>query len=354
MAPKSRRAGTSLTAEYSLAKPREVPIADVFRQTPQTFEFFQAVRVLERLQPGRRAIGYFVPPKQEVVRIGAHASMSFPASYIQNAIWKEDAAPFLLVNFMGMTGPMGVLPHYYTTLVMDRLRAKDRVLSEFLDVFNHRMVSLFYRAWEKYHYGIAYERGGMDPFSRNLLDLVGLGTKGLQQRLGVRDETVIFYAGLMAQKPRSAVGLEQLLADYFDVPVRVQQFVGAWYKIDSGTQCQLEDWGYDVSRQLGFGALVGDEVYSHQSKIRVRMGPLTLAQYKDFLPDGAAYAPLKSLVRFWAGDWMEYEVQLILDRASVPACHLGGDAAEPPRLGWLSWVKNQTQSSDPDETILRL
>ncbi|MCW5964372.1 MAG: type VI secretion system baseplate subunit TssG [Bryobacterales bacterium] len=348
MAPKSRRPGTSLAAV------KEIPIIETFKRTPQTFEFFQTIRVLERLQPDRKPIGYFVHPGQEVVRMGAHASMSFPASYIQDATWKDEAAPFLLVNFMGLTGPMGVLPHYYTILVMERLRVKDRVLRDFLDLFNHRLISLFYRAWEKYHYGVAYERGGLDPFSRNLLDLAGLGTKGLQNRLDVRDETVVFYAGLLAQKPRSAVGLEQLLSDYFHVPVKVQQFVGAWYKIDSGTQCQLEEWGYQVSRQLSIGALVGDEIFSHQSKIRLRIGPLTLNQYKDFLPDGTAYGPLKSLVRFWAGDTMEYEVQLILHRENVPQCNLGDSDGEAPRLGWLSWVKNKTQASDPDETILRL
>lgn len=286
--------------------------------------------------------------------MGAHASMSFPASYVQDATWKEGTTPFLLVNFMGVTGPMGVLPHYYTVLLMERLRNKDRVLRDFLDLFNHRLISLFYRAWEKYHYGIAYERGGLDPFSRNLLDLAGLGTRGLQQRLDVRDETIVFYAGLFAQRPRSALGLEQILSDYFAVDAKVQQFVGAWYKIDSGTQCQLEEWGYQVSRQLSVGALVGDEIFSHQSKIRIRIGPLSLRQYKEFLPDGSAYAPLRSLVRFWAGDSMEYEVQLILQRENVPSCNLGDDQGEPPRLGWLSWVKSKTQSHDPDETVLRL
>jgi len=346
MAAKSRRPSPPVIKEF--------PIRGEFERHPQTFEFFQAIRVLERLQPERKPIGYFVHPRQEIVRMGAHASMSFPASYIQDATWKPDAAPFMLVNFMGVTGPMGVLPHYYTVLLMERLRSKDRVLRDFLDLFNHRLISLFYRAWEKYHFGVAFERGVLDPFSRNLLDLAGLGTIGLQKRLDVRDETIVFYAGLLAQKPRSALGLQQMLADYFEVSVKVQQFVGAWYKIDSGTQCQLEEWGYQVSRQLSVGALVGDEIFSHQSKIRICVGPLTLQQYKDFLPDGSAYPPLRSLVRFWAGDSMEYEVQLILQRENVPACSLGDEQAEPPRLGWLSWVKTKAQAHDPNETILRL
>lgn len=349
MATKSRRSSFAVRS-----KVKEIPIKDAFQQSPQSFEFFQAVRLLERMQPDRSRIGDFVHPSREVVRIGAHASMIFPASYIQQASWTEGQAPFLVVNFMGLTGPMGVLPHYYTVMVLERVRSKDRILAAFLDLFNHRMVSLFYRAWEKYHYGIAYERGGLDPFSRNLLDLVGLGTKGMQRRLAVRDETIVFYAGLFGQRPRSALGLEQVLSDYFSVPVKVQQFIGSWYKVDAGTQCQLDDWGYQVSRQLSVGALVGDEVFSHQSKVRIRIGPLSIRQYKDFLPDGTAYAPLRSLVRFWAGDALEYEVQLILDRQYVPACNLGDEQSEPPRLGWLSWVKNKTQSRDPDETILRL
>lgn len=349
MAAKSRRPGPPV-----IRKIKEVPIKDVFREKPQSFEFFQAVRILERLQPDRARIGDFVPPGKEIARIGAHASLTFPASYIQDASWKEGETPFLVVNFMGLTGPMGVLPHYYTVLLMERIRNKDRILGNFLDLFNHRMVSLFYRAWEKYHYGIAYERGGLDPFSRNLLDLAGLGTRGLQGRLAVRDEAIVFYAGLFGQRPRSALGLEQVLSDYFAVQVKVRQFVGSWYKVDAGTQCQLDDWGYQVSRQLSVGALVGDEVFSHQSKVRIRIGPLTIRQYKDFLPDGTAHAPLRSLVRFWAGDALEYEVQLILDRENVPACNLGDEQSEPPRLGWLSWVKSKTQSRDPDETILRL
>ena len=346
MATKSRRPSTPVV--------KEEPVRNLFQRYPQSFEFFQTIRLLERLQPDRKPLGRFVSPRQEIVRIGTHATMSFPASYIQDATWKENETPFLLVNFMGVTGPMGVLPHYYTVLLMERLRAKDRTLRDFFDLFNHRFISLFYRAWEKYHFGVAYERGELDPFSRNLLDLVGLGTKGMQKRLDVRDEAIVFYGGLFSQRPRNAIGLEQLLADYFGVRTKVQQFVGAWYKIDSGTQCQLEEWGYQVSRQLSVGALVGDEIFSHQSKIRIRLGPLTLAQYKDFLPDGSAYGPLRSLVRFWAGDALEYEVQLVLHRENVPTCNLGDDSAEPPRLGWLSWVKSKPQQHDPEETILRL
>lgn len=348
MAAKSRR------RNFALAAVREEPLREMFEREPFSFGFFQAIRVLERMQPGREPIGYFTNPGKEVVRLGCYATLSFPASHIQSVLWDEDRQPFLRVNFFGLTGTLGVLPHYYTVTLMDRLRVKDTGLRDFLDIFNHRLISLFYRAWEKYHFGIGYERGGLDPFSRNLLDVVGLGTRGLQDRLAVRDESIIYYSGLFAQRPHSASGLQQIISDYFEVPVEVKQFVGAWYKIDPNTQCELEDWGYQVSRQLGVGALVGDEVFSHQSKVRLRIGPLSLAKYRQFLPDGSAYPALKSLVRFWLGDALESEVQLVLERSSVPFCQLGDPAGEPPRLGWLSWAKNREQSRDPDETILRL
>jgi type VI secretion system protein ImpH len=313
------------------------------------------VRLLERYQPERDPIGRYRQPRNEVVRLGAYPSMAFPASQIQQLHWQDkEQQPFMVVNFMGLTGPLGVLPLYYTTLVIGRGRERDRTMRDFFDLFNHRMISLFYQAWEKYRFPIAYERGGLDKVSRNLLDLIGLGTNGLQKRQGVRDEVLLYYGGIFSQRPRSAIGLEQVLSDYFEVPAKVQQFVGSWYRIDAETQCKLFESGFDPSRQLGVGAIVGDEIYDQQSKVRIRLGPLSMKMYRDFLPTGTAYQPLRSLVRFWAGDTFDFEVQLILDRKEVPACELGDAEANPPQLGWVSWVRNRVQDRDPGETILRL
>jgi type VI secretion system protein ImpH len=159
----------------------------------------------------------------------------------------------------------------------------------------------------------------------------------------------------LGQQPRSAAALRNILADYFDAPVEVVQFVGAWRPLEESGQCRLEeeDQGWESSR-LGGGAVVGDAVWDPQSIVRLRLGPLTLRQYLDFLPTGSAWRPLKAITRFFSGDDLDFEVQLILKRTETPACQLGAEGIEAPRLGWVSWVKTRPMPRDPDETILRL
>jgi type VI secretion system protein ImpH len=182
------------------------------RATPCEFEFFQAVRLIERLLPDRAPVGRFVSPDKEVMRFNAHNAFPFPASQIQRIIWDGDR-PVMVVNFMGLTGPMGVLPLYYTEMMLERIRSKDYGIIQFFDIFNHRMISLFYQAWEKYRFTIAYERGERDNFSHHLMDLIGIGSADLQDRLRVRDDSLLFYGGLLALRPRSAVALQRIIED---------------------------------------------------------------------------------------------------------------------------------------------
>jgi type VI secretion system protein ImpH len=250
---------------------------------------------------------------------------------------------------------MGVLPHRYTELIRERNRSKDRTLQDFFDFFNHRLISLFYRAWEKYRFYVGYERNREDRLSRCLLCLVGLGLPALEARQQpVRDETLLFYSGLFSLQPRSAVACEQILAEYFDVPVEIEQFVGAWRMLEETDQCRLRE-SIPYSDQLGFGAVIGEEVWDRQSRVRIRLGPLTAPQYRSFLPNGNAWEPLRTLTRFFSGGEIEFEVQLILQEAEVPSCELGSTGAEAPLLGWFSWVKSDARlRRDPEDTVLLL
>jgi type VI secretion system protein ImpH len=325
------------------------------RAEPWSFQFFQAVRLFERILASRSPVGRFVHPSKEILRFAANSSTAFPASQIQELIWEPGVAPVMVVNFMGLTGPLGALPLYYSELIRERLRAKDSTLLAFFNLFNHRMISLFYQAWEKYRFTVAYERRERDRLSYHLLDLLGLGTPGLQDRQAVADDSLLFYSGLFALHTRSAAALKNILEDYFEVPVEVGQFVGAWHALSVSDQC-LFQFGNSFSEQLSVGAVVGDEIWDQQSGVRIRLGPLTLPQYVDFLPQGSAYQPLRALTRFFAGEEIDFEVQLVLKRDEVPACELTD--ARPsgviPQLGWSTWARTAPMGSDPGDTILRI
>jgi type VI secretion system protein ImpH len=323
------------------------------REEPFTFKFFQAMRLLERLSRDRLPVGGFGQPSAEVVRLGAHPSLNFPASEIQSLQWDEGQAPILRVNFMGLTGPQGPLPQWYTATILEQLRSGDSTLRDFLDIFNHRGLSLFYRAWQKYRFGVAYERGDRDKFFLNLLALIGLGTEGLPGRQAVIDEALIFYAGLLALHQRSARGLELLLSDYFDVPVEAEQLIGAWYRLDPATQCCL-DGSESPSQELGGGGVLGDETWDQHSRVQLKIGPLSFEQYREFLPSGSAYEPLRALTKFYSNEQFEFEIKLVLRRDEVPRCELGAESDAALQLGWVTWVKSEAMDRDPADTVLSL
>ncbi|MDX2150497.1 MAG: type VI secretion system baseplate subunit TssG [Bryobacteraceae bacterium] len=341
-------------ASPALPAVRQPFLEDALRDDPWSFEFFQAVRLLAKVFPDREPVGRFAPPEREIVRFGAHNSVAFPASQIQSLTLEEGGQAAMRVNFFGLTGPIGVLPLAYTEFIAERKRAKDPTLESFLDIFNHRLLSLFYLAWEKYRFPVRFERYREDAFSRSLLSLIGIGTDGLQDRQKVPDLGLAFYAGLLSLVPRSALALEQILSDYFGVAAAVEQFVGAWYKLPVEDQCSL-DKGLQFSEQVGLGAVVGDEIWSHESRVRVQLGPMPLARYRQFLPGGAAFEPLKALTKFFAGGEMEFEIQLVLEQDEVPGVQLGAPPEDGPLLGWVSWVKSRPPfGRSPKDTILLL
>jgi type VI secretion system protein ImpH len=326
-------------------------IADALRANPQAFEFFQAVRLLERLRSDRAAVGGFDDPEREVARFGVTSSLAFPAGEIQELKLENDAPARMRVNFMGLTGPLGVLPHPYSLLVLDRLRARDTALADFLDVFHHRFISLFYQAWRKYRFAAAHEDGARDQLREHLLDLIGLGLDGYRGKMPFPDEVLIFRAGLLAPQPRGAVALAQLLEDFFCVDVEVQQFIGGWYPLARMDRCAIGEDDEQANR-LGFGAVAGDEIWDQQTRVRIRVGPLGREEYDSFLPGGAGHTEMAALLRFYSHDQFDFELQLVLTADAVPGVML--DGRDDARLGWSTWIRSEPRSRPADETILSI
>lgn len=330
----------------------DTPLDKRFFDEACSFGFFQAVRLLERLYPERRPVGYAYPPREEVVRFRSWPSLNFPPSEvvdIRRALAdEEESTPEMKVAFFGLTGPQGALPSPYTELLMDRVRAKDCTLWDFLDLFHHRLLSFFYRAWEKYCFPVGFERNQQDPFTGYLFHLIGMGTSGLRTRQALPDSTLIYYGGLVARHPHSAVCIESIVTNHFQVPARVQQFVGQWLPIEEESQTSLGR----ANCLLGTDAILGSRLWDEQSKFRIVLGPLTLSQLTSFLPNGTSHRPLAELIRFLAGLEFDFDLQLILKKEEVPSCGLGITAKNPAWLGWTTWLKTETMTQDDPQLIL--
>lgn len=325
----------------------------MLRKEPWSFEFFQLVRLLERLSNGRIPVGEFGDPSREVVRFRSNPALQFPPSQIASLEWDDANQPRMSVNFFGVMGHSGVLPLAFSEYINERLRARDTTLQSFLDIFNHRALSFFYQAWEKYRFPVRYERDRKDRVTHYLRDFIGIGTEGLQDRQKVRDESLIFYTGLLSLQPRSADALKGVLEDFFEVRVEVEQFVGAWYSLSKPDQCEIGN-EQPFSSQLGLGAVAGDEMWNVQSRARLVIGPMPLKRYIDFLPGGPANKPLRSILLFFSNREISYEAQLVLERKEVPRIQLGAPNGEPVMLSWTTWINNAPFSRDPADAVIEI
>jgi type VI secretion system protein ImpH len=338
-------------------------VAEKLFAEPQGFEFFQAVRLLQLLAVRqRRQPGKSEQPltPSEVVRFRSALSLAFPASEIDDLTPPEadkpGDLPEMTVNFMGLTGPSGVLPRYYSEFLLERrTRFRDETAHRFFDLFNHRLLTLFVQAWEKYRFALGYEQGQPRTLFDYLLDLVGMGTRGLQGRLldqsqGMQDEALVYYGGLNGQRPHSATALAAILSDYFGVAVTVESLRGHWLLLEVGQRTRLgKGGGNDV---LGESVILGDRVWDRQSRFRLRLGPLDLTQFNDFLPGGTAYVALTRFVRWFASPGYQFDLQLVLQREDVPACQLGATGPRAPRLGWTTWLKTRPFTHAADDTAV--
>lgn len=245
----------------------------------------------------------------------------------------------MTVNLMGLAGALGPLDMPTTELIIERASNKDTTLKDFLDIFNHRLTSLLYRIRKLHRIGLEVEPPGQDKVSKYLYALVGLGTDGLMGRMQIRDRSLLHYAGLLNGQPRSIVGLELILSDYFQFPVKGHQFVGGWYDLD-GEQWTSIGEKSGKNNVLGKGAVVlGKRVWDQQAKIEIRLGPLSYPQFLSLLPTGWGYSALCDLTRFYLGDTLDVSFRLILNGAEIPLPMLG--MIDEPLLGWTSWLTSR-------------
>lgn len=356
-------------------------IAEILAEGPR-FGFFQAVRLLalgRRTSCAARAV-------PDSLRFLSKLSLAFPASQIDRvarrlptpkdartattgderedgesgAVTTDSARESMdmTVGFMGLVGPSGVLPVAYTELLIDRRNQfRDGTAHAFLDMFTHRSVSLFYEAWRKYRFYVPHEAGHSDGFSRNILDVIGLGLHRLQHRLqapggGVPDLFLIHYAGLLSQRPIPPVNIEAIVRGFFGVEARLEQFVGQWMKLPENEQSALIN---NRDCILGQSSFLGERIWDRQNKMRLRLGLLDGRQFARFMPGQQEVNALRELIRFCSGLTLDYETTLVLKRDHIPPPTLRSTQEEScPRLGYTLWLKSQPSLRDPDDVRFAL
>lgn len=301
------------------------------------FSFYRAVHLLESLFPKKKPIGQTLSPKEEAVRFSVKPGLIFPPSDISNLEHQDENKPVNMeVAFMGLIGPSGVLPHWYNEFALERVRQKDDTVISFLNLFHHRLISLFYLAWKKHQLSINYLLDAKDRFSQYLLSLIGLGTPGLVKKIGLPLESIIFYGGHLSKLIPSALAIEATVEYFVDTKVKAEQFVDRIVDIDPEDQTRIGS----ANSRLGIDALCGNSTWETQTKFRLHIGPVSFPHFLRLLPIGKVLYPVFSLVRYMVGPEYEFNILLYLRREEVPPCILGMETPGGPRLGWTTWIKS--------------
>lgn len=315
---------------------------------PFRFDFYHAMRVLECAYADQPRFGKSLRLSDETVRFSQLPSLKFPPTTI--ADFKPDdarAIEKLSIYFFGLCGPNGALPLHLTEHVRDRIRHHDDdTLASFLDVFHHRMIALFYRAWADGQPTVQRDRPSSDRFSMYIGSLFGIGMDSMRERDEVPDLAKLFYAPQFSSQVRHPEGLKTVLSDFFGLPVSIQEFVGDWTELPRDCQFRLGESPH--SSTLGVGCTVGSHVWNCQQKFRITLGPMGWEDFVRLLPGTESETRLQTLVRNYLGDELLWDVNLILKNEQTPSMKLGDQ-----RLGETAWIDRQAFEHDADDLVIQ-
>ncbi len=330
------------------AAARAVSLALALKQAPYSFDFFQAVRHLECVHRDKPRIGCSLRPMDDPVRLCQEPSLSFaPATLASYYPGKNGRPPRLAGYFFGLLGPNGPLPAHLTEFIYYRVRnARDTTFAHFLDVFHHRMMSLFYRAWANVRPTVSFDRPESDEFGVYLASLFGLGMPTLRDRDALPDIVKLHFAGRLVCQTHHPEGLRAMIEHFFKLSAVIEEFVGAWMRLPENGICRL---GEDpATGTLGMTAIAGARIWGRGQKFRIILGPMGLTTYRRFLPGRDSLRRLVALVRGYVGDELNWDVNLVLKRDEVPALNLG----ESGYLGWTTWLGTRDLDRDADDLML--
>ena len=306
---------------------------------PHRFDFFHLLRLVEAQHPNKPRLGTARRPVDEPVRLGQAANLAFaPASLSAVDLDDRSGKPRIEVQFFGLFGPNGPLPLHLTAYARERrLHKGDETFGRFADMFHHRLLLLFYRAWAQAQPAVNLDRPAEDRFADYVGSMLGVGGNAWRHRDPAPDHARLAYAGLLSRQVRNADGLAHLLSGFLGMQVRIEQFVGRWMPLPPAERSRIGRRAASrrlSTSQLGVSAVLGQAVFDRQHHFRVHIGPLTLEAFEALLPVGRALPALQALLKQYVGLEFGWDLRLELDKAQVPACRPGRYG----RLGWTTWL----------------
>ncbi|MDP5143326.1 type VI secretion system baseplate subunit TssG [Rheinheimera baltica] len=303
------------------------------------FDFYHAVYSLERQfsaeQKRWQGIGRDGFPKKELIRFKSVQHLGFPGQPISKVEKRQADAPetepcavAMHVSFMGLTGPSGVMPQHYTEMVLQRLKQRDKTMRDFFDLFNHRLISLYYRAWEKYRFACQYE---MSAFEQDSFSSVLKTISGANSSIG------LYYAGAFSQYNRSSQQLIQILTELLNTKVALNPLQGRWLTLASDEQSRLAMKFLPKGQNAGLGqsAMLGSKVWDVSSAIELEItAPPEKAQ--QLLPGSYQHRQITALLAEYLPAALKVRITLVGQHQDFPVARLSSSQLSLGHSGSLA------------------
>jgi len=312
---------------------------------PYAYDLFNVLRWIDARAGARAPLGRDTVARSEPVRLRQEPSMAFAPSTLAAARGARDGRPpELSIYSFGLFGPNGPLPLHLTEYARERIHHYgDHTLSAFADIFHHRLILLFYRAWADAQSTVSLDRKE-ERFTRYIASLLHMGVPSMLRRDTVMDHAKFFMAGHLLRQTRNPEGLKQILQTFFALPVRIREFVPQWIRLPPSQRL-----GLGGNQALGRDTILGAAVRDAQHKFRIEVGPLAGDDYASFLPGGKRARQLTHWVRDYIGVELAWDVRPVLRRQEVRGVTLGG--RQP--LGLASWLgKRRPEQGDARDLLL--
>jgi type VI secretion system protein ImpH len=293
------------------------------------YQLFQLLRILEANTPTAPRLGERGPARDERIRLRPSTSLGFPCAETVDIAEHIDpqGKPRTVVtaNITGLYGVGSPLPRSYPhqILLQEDEQPQQR---DFLDLLHHRLLSIWYRSWRQHRYEHSFRTDGSDPLSRALLDFIGVPPDATADDLGVEPVRLLRYLGLFVGHTRPAAGLETLLGEELELPLRVEEAPLRWVSLPKDQWPRLSSRSNSV---LGRDVVIGTRHLARMTSLRLHIGPVRYATLLALWPDASLHRRLVALARFYLRQPLDLELHVEVPAAEVARTQLGGPQPSP-------------------------
>lgn len=330
-----------------------ITVNKIFEKSDK-YDFYQLVRILKYFKGKKdvfsEQIGNSFP------YFSSSTQNNFPIQQVINVNKHKDHVNVIKVSFIGLVGNKGILPFHYTEKILQTIHHGNYGLQVFFDLFNNKIISLLYSAWEKNHCYASYKAKekyftNKDSFGYALSSIAGINADYIPSRLKLEKELFAYYANIFNKQNKNALSLENFLSEYFTLPIKILQFHGEWLSITHEKTIISINKAVNNFQQIGCNTILGNRQWSIQHNFRIYIGPVTYDQFILMQPKSTLVNELIKLTRLYISPELSFDMQIELLAQEVP--YFIFNLNKPKQLGWNTWLINKPMMKKANQLIIK-